>query len=131
MTNRKLMEIRHRNMNLSESGKRKIRQMFMDMHGDKILPYLVPGSSIGAILESDPDVHEIKKNPTYRNWHMFLDKIGCGIMESFNTKTDRNIVVCKIRFGVHSYSELKTIINHISTIVGVDEVRRLDEDDEL
>ncbi|MDE7148365.1 MAG: hypothetical protein K2O20_08280 [Duncaniella sp.] len=62
---------------------------------------------------------------------MFLDKIGCGIMESFNTKTDRNIVVCKIRFGVHSYSELKTIINHISTIVGVDEVRRLDEDDEL
>ena len=69
--------------------------------------------------------------------HLFVDLVDCITntfhlsMESFNTKTDRNIVVCKIRFGVHSYAELKTIINHISTIVGVDEVRRLDEDDEL
>ena len=52
-------------------------------------------------------------------------------MESFNTRTDRNIVACEIRFGVHSYAELKTIINHISAIDGVDEVRRLNEDDEL
>lgn len=50
-------------------------------------------------------------------------------MESFNTKTDRNIVICKIRLGVHSYNELKTIINHISTINGVDEVRLLDDED--
>ena len=69
--------------------------------------------------------------------HLFVDLVDCITntfhlsMESFNTKTDRNIVVCKIRFGVHSYTELKTIINHISTIDGVDEVRRLDEDDEL
>ena len=69
--------------------------------------------------------------------HLFVDLVDCITntfhlsMESFNTKTDRNIVVCKIRFGVHSYAELKTIINHISPIVGVDEVRRLDEDDEL
>lgn len=69
--------------------------------------------------------------------HIFVDLVDCITntfhlsMESFNTKTDRNIVVCKIRFGVHSYAELKTIINHISTIDGVDEVRRLDEDDEL
>ncbi len=69
--------------------------------------------------------------------HLFVDLVDCITntfhlsMESFNTKTDRNIVVCKIRFGVHSYAELKTIINHISTIDGVDEVRRLDEDDEL
>lgn len=69
--------------------------------------------------------------------HLFVDLVDCITntfhlsMESFNTMTDRNIVVCKIRFGVHSYAELKTIINHISAIDGVDDVRRLDEDDEL
>ena len=67
--------------------------------------------------------------------HLFVDLVDCITntfhlsMESFNTKTDRNIVICKICFGVHSYTELKTIINHISTINGVDEVRRLDEED--
>lgn len=67
--------------------------------------------------------------------HLFVDLVDCITntfhlsMESFNIKTDRNIVICKIRFGVHSYTELKTIINHISTINGVDEVRRLDEED--
>lgn len=67
--------------------------------------------------------------------HLFVDLVDCITntfhlsMESFNTKTDRNIVICKIRFGVHSYAELKTIINHISTIDGVDEVRRLDDED--
>lgn len=69
--------------------------------------------------------------------HLFVDLVDCITntfhlsMESFNTRTDRNIVVCKISFGVHSYTELKTIINHISAIDGVDEVRRLDEDDDL
>lgn len=69
--------------------------------------------------------------------HLFVDIVDCITntfhlsMESFNTKTNRNIVVCKIRFGVHSYNEIRTIINHISAIDGVDEVRRLDEDDEL
>ena len=67
--------------------------------------------------------------------HLFVDLVDCITntfrlsMESFNTKTDRNIVICKIRFGVHSYTELRTIINHISTIDGVDEVRRLDDED--
>ena len=66
--------------------------------------------------------------------HLFVDLVECITntfhlsMESFNTKTDRNIVICKIRFGVDSYTELKTIINHISTIDGVDEVRRLDDE---
>ena len=67
--------------------------------------------------------------------HLFVDLVDCITntfhlsMESFNTRTDRNIVICKIRFGVHSYTELRTIINHISTIDGVDEVRRLDDAD--
>ena len=38
----------------------------------------------------------------------------------------RNIVECRIRFGVHSYAELRTIINHISAIGGVDEVKRIE-----
>lgn len=67
--------------------------------------------------------------------HLFVDLVDCITntfklsMESFNTKTNRNIVVCMIRFGVHSYNELRTIINHISSIDGVDEVKRLSDDD--
>lgn len=67
--------------------------------------------------------------------HLFIDLTDCitntlGLsMESFNTKTTHNIVVCKIRLGVHSNSELKTIINHISAIEGVDEVKRLRQDE--
>ena len=67
--------------------------------------------------------------------HLFVDLVDCITntfhlsMESFNTRTDRNIVICKIRFGVHSYTELRTIINHIVNIDGVDEVRRLDDED--
>lgn len=66
--------------------------------------------------------------------HLFIDLADCIsntlnlYMESFNTRTERNIVVCRISFGVHSYSELKTIINHISAINGVDEVKRLDHE---
>lgn len=66
--------------------------------------------------------------------HLFVDLVDCITntfhlsMESFNTKTDRSIVICNIRFGVHSYDELRTIINHISEIDGVDEVRRLEDD---
>ncbi len=46
-------------------------------------------------------------------------------MESFNTRTERNIVICHIGFGVHSYAELRVIMDNIRTIPGVDEVRRL------
>lgn len=69
--------------------------------------------------------------------HLFVELVDCITntcrlsMESFNTKTERNIVICKIRFGVHSYIELKTIIDNISSINGVDEVRRLDSENEL
>lgn len=68
--------------------------------------------------------------------HLFMDLTDCITntlnlsMESFNTKTAHNIVTCRIRLGVHSNSELKTIMNHISAIEGVDEVKRLREDDD-
>ena len=46
-------------------------------------------------------------------------------MEAFNTRSDRGIVVCEIRFRVHSYGELKEIIGNIQEVEGVDEVKRL------
>ena len=64
--------------------------------------------------------------------HLLIDLSDCITntlnlcMESFNTRSERNIVVCQIRFGVHSNAELKTIINHITAIDGVDEVKRLE-----
>ncbi|MDE7153292.1 MAG: HD domain-containing protein [Muribaculaceae bacterium] len=62
--------------------------------------------------------------------HLFIDVVDCItntfhlFVDSFNTTTEHNIVICHIRFGVHSYMELRSIINHISDIDGVDEVRR-------
>ncbi len=67
--------------------------------------------------------------------HLFIDLADCITntlslsMESFNTRTEHNIVTCRIRLGVHSNNELKTIINHISEIDGVDEVKRLRDED--
>ena len=46
-------------------------------------------------------------------------------MESFNTTTTDSIVTCTITLGVHSADELQSIISHIATIDGVDEVKRL------
>lgn len=66
--------------------------------------------------------------------HLFIDIVDCITntfrlpMEALSSYTERNIAISKIRFGVHSYTELKAIINHISTIESVDEVKRLDND---
>lgn len=63
--------------------------------------------------------------------HLFIDLVECitttfGLsMESFNTETERSIVICKIGFSVHGNAELRTIMNHIYTIPGVDVVKRL------
>ena len=68
--------------------------------------------------------------------HLFIDLTDCITntlnlsMESFNTQTTHNIVTCKIRLGIHSNDELKTIINHISAIEGVDEVKRIRKADD-
>ena len=64
--------------------------------------------------------------------HLLMDLADCITntlklsMEELTTKMHRNIVECRIRFGVHSYAELRTIINHISAIGGVDEVKRIE-----
>lgn len=66
--------------------------------------------------------------------HLFIDIVDCITntfrlaMESLSSYTERNIAISKIRFGVHSYTELKAIVNHISSIESVDEVKRLYND---
>lgn len=45
-------------------------------HGAKLYPQLIPGSSIGTIWEDNPDVAELKRNPTKANWEVFLEKHG-------------------------------------------------------
>nr|WP_303041910.1 hypothetical protein [uncultured Duncaniella sp.] len=37
-------------------------------------PELVPGSSQGTMLENDPDVEIVRRNPTRLNWCLFLTK---------------------------------------------------------
>lgn len=64
-------------------------------------------------------------------YHLFIDLVDCITndlhltMESFNTSTTDSIATCTISFGVHSFDELQSIITHISSIKGVDEVKRL------
>ncbi len=43
-------------------------------YGAELIPELIPGSRKGTILESNPDVAELKINPTVANWSVFLTK---------------------------------------------------------
>ncbi len=64
-------------------------------------------------------------------YHLFIDLVDCITnrlhltMESFNSSTTDSIVTCTITFSVHSCDELQSIIEHICSIKGVDEVKRL------
>ncbi len=64
-------------------------------------------------------------------YHLFIDLVDSITnqlhlaMESFNTTTLDSIVTCTITLGVHSFEELQSIISHISSIEGVDTVKRL------
>ena len=64
-------------------------------------------------------------------FHLFIDLVECitetlGLtIHSFNTKTEDNIVSCRIHFAVHSFEELQHIIGHIAAIDGVDEVKHI------
>lgn len=49
--------------------------------GANLHPEPLPGSSAGTIWEDNPDVAEVKRNPTTANWDIFLHKYGwsnCG-----------------------------------------------------
>lgn len=64
-------------------------------------------------------------------YHLFIDLVDSITnqlkltMDSFNTHTVDSIVTVTISLSVHSFSELQSIMKHISTIEGVDEVKRL------
>jgi GTP pyrophosphokinase len=46
-------------------------------------------------------------------------------IDALTTETVDCLVNCTISFGVHSFGELQTIINHISAIESIDEVKRI------
>ena len=64
-------------------------------------------------------------------FHLLFDIINCITnelqlsMDSISTSTTDCIVNCTINFKVHSFVELQTIINHMSAIDGVEEVKRI------
>lgn len=61
--------------------------------------------------------------------HMIIDLVECISnklnlsITSFNTNTADSIVTLSITMGVHSYSEIQTIVAHIREIPDVDEVQ--------
>lgn len=63
--------------------------------------------------------------------HMIIDIMDCISnrlqlsVESLNTSTVDAIVSMKLRLGVHGYSELQTIIDAITSITDVEEVRAI------
>ena len=64
-------------------------------------------------------------------FHLLGDMINCITNElrlsisSLSTTTTDCIVNCTIRFGVHSFGELQTIISQVTAIDGVEEVKKL------
>lgn len=63
-------------------------------------------------------------------YHLFIDIVDCisnqlGLtMDSFNTDTVDSIATITISFSVHGWQELQSIMKHVSSIEGVDEVKR-------
>ena len=63
-------------------------------------------------------------------YHLLIDLVDCITndlnlsIDSLHTTTEDAIVTCSISFLVHSFTELQSIMRHISIIPGVDEVKR-------
>lgn len=54
----------------------RLEEFIFSKNRDVLKPELVPGSSQGTMLENDPDVEIVKRNPTRLNWYLFLTKKG-------------------------------------------------------
>lgn len=67
-------------------------------------------------------------------YHLLIDLVDCITndlnlsIDSLHTVTEDAIVTCSITFSVHSFTELQSIMRHISIIPGVDEVKRAVKD---
>lgn len=63
-------------------------------------------------------------------YHLFIDLADCISnqlnlsIDSIQTDTVDNIVTINAAFGVHDYNELQSIMTHVASIHGVDEVKR-------
>ncbi|MDE6370294.1 MAG: HD domain-containing protein, partial [Duncaniella sp.] len=63
-------------------------------------------------------------------YHLLIDLVDCITndlnlsIDSLHTVTEDALVTCSITFSVHSFTELQSIMRHISVIPGVDEVKR-------
>lgn len=64
-------------------------------------------------------------------YHLLLDLVDSISnklmlnMSGLTTENQDNIITCRIQFSVHSADELQTVMHHIASISGVDEVKRL------
>ncbi len=54
----------------------RLEEFIFSKNRDVLKLELVPGSSQGTMLENDPDVEIVKRNPTRLNWFLFLTKKG-------------------------------------------------------
>lgn len=54
----------------------RLEEFIFSKNRDVLKLELVPGSSQGTMLENDPDVEIVKRNPTRLNWYLFLTKKG-------------------------------------------------------
>ncbi|MCM1140242.1 MAG: hypothetical protein NC453_16875 [Muribaculum sp.] len=52
-----------------------IRRLLIRDEANKY-PELISGSCVGTIWADNPDVAEVKRNPTKANWYVFLKKNG-------------------------------------------------------
>lgn len=68
-------------------------------------------------------------------YHLLIDLVDCITNElnlsidNLHTVTEDAIVTCTIAFRVHSFTELQTVMRHISVIPDVDEVKRVSPDE--
>ena len=91
------------------------------------------GDSIVSVnFEPDDTLYPVEiQIKAVDRYHLFVDLVDCIsnklhlAIDAINTETIDNIVTLRISFAVHGFEELQTIMQHISAIEGVDEVKRL------
>lgn len=92
-------------------------------HGDSI---------VSVNFEPDDTLYPVEiQIKAVDRYHLFVDLVDCIsnklhlALDAINTETTDNIVTLRISFAVHGFVELQTIMQHISAIEGVDEVKRI------
>lgn len=92
-------------------------------HGDSI---------VSVNFEPDDTLYPVEiQIKAVDRYHLFVDLVDCIsnklhlAIDAINTETTDNIVTLRISFAVHGFEELQTIMQHISAIEGVDEVKRI------